>query len=56
GWTASAGTSEAWLGVTGTGDWIDGLRALCAAAWTAGPPPGSPEEQHRAAEVVLAAL
>jgi HAD superfamily hydrolase (TIGR01450 family) len=56
GWTASAGTGEAWLGVTGTGDWIDGLRALCAAAWTAGLPPGSPEEQHRAAEVVLTAL
>ena len=56
GWTAAAGTGEAWLGVTGTGDWIDALRALCAAAWTAGPPPGSPEEQNRAAELVLAAL
>lgn len=56
GWTAAAGPGEAWLGVTGTGDWIDGLRALCAAAWTAGPPPGSPEAQHRAAEVVLTAL
>jgi glycerol-1-phosphatase len=57
GWTAVAGGSgEAWLAVTGAGDWINGLRALCGAAWTAGPPPGSPEEQHRAAEVVLAAL
>ena len=56
GWTATANTGEAWLGVTGTGDWTDGLRALCAAAWAAGPPPGSPEEQHRAAEVVLAAI
>jgi hypothetical protein len=56
GWTAAARTGEAWLGVTGTGEWIDGLRALCAAAWAAGPPSGSPEEQHRAAEVVLAAL
>jgi glycerol-1-phosphatase len=56
GWTATAGTGESWLGVTGTGDWTDGLRALCAAAWAAGPPPGSPEEQHRAAEVVLSAL
>jgi glycerol-1-phosphatase len=57
GWTASAGGSgEAWLTVTGTGDWIDGLRALCGAAWTAGPPPGSPAEQHRAAEVVLGGI
>ena len=56
GWTAAAGTGEAWLGVTGTGDWTDGLRALCSAAWAVGPPPGSPEEQHRAAEVVLTAL
>jgi glycerol-1-phosphatase len=56
GWTAAAGTGEAWLGITGMGDWIDGLRALCAAAWAAGPPPGSPKEQHHAAEVVLAAL
>jgi HAD superfamily hydrolase (TIGR01450 family) len=56
GWTASAGTGGAWLGVTGNGDWIDGLRALCAAAWAAGPPPGSPEEQHGAAEILLTAL
>ena len=28
-----------WLAVSGSGDWIDGLRALCAAAWSAGPPP-----------------
>jgi glycerol-1-phosphatase len=57
GWTAAAGVSgEAWLAVSGAGDWIDGLRALCGAAWTAGQPPGSPEEQRRAAEVVLAAI
>lgn len=56
GWTAAAGPGEAWLTVTGAGDWINGLRALCAAAWAAGPPPGSPEDQHRAAEVVLAAI
>ncbi len=56
GWTAATGSGEAWLGLSGTGDWIDGLRALCAAAWAAGPPPGSPEEQRRAAEVVLTAL
>jgi glycerol-1-phosphatase len=57
GWFATAAASgEAWLAVTGTGEWIDGLRALCAAAWSSGPPPGSPAEQHRAAEVVLAAI
>ncbi|MGH3303356.1 MAG: HAD-IIA family hydrolase [Streptosporangiaceae bacterium] len=57
GWTAVAGGSgEAWLAVSGTGDWIDGLRALCGAAWAAGPPPGSPEEHRRAAEVVLAVI
>ena len=39
GWTAAAAGADAardgWLTVAGTGDWIDGLRALCAAAWTA---------------------
>jgi hypothetical protein len=55
GWTATAGSGEAWLALTGAGDWIDGLRALCGAAWAAGPPPGSPEEQRHAAEVVLSA-
>jgi glycerol-1-phosphatase len=57
GWTAAAGRAgEAWLAVTGSGEWTDGLRALCGAAWSAGPPPGSPEEQRGAAEVVLAAI
>jgi HAD superfamily hydrolase (TIGR01450 family) len=56
GWTAAADTGEAWLAVTGAGAWTDGLRALCAAAWAAGPPPGSPEEQHQMAAVVLAAI
>jgi glycerol-1-phosphatase len=57
GWIAAAGESgESWLAVTGTGDWIDGLRALCGAAWSAGPPQGSPEEQRRAAGVVLEAI
>jgi HAD superfamily hydrolase (TIGR01450 family) len=56
GWTAAARTGEAWLAVTGSGEWIDGLRALCGAAWAAGPPPGSESEQLRAAEDVLAAL
>jgi glycerol-1-phosphatase len=56
GWTAGADTGEAWLAVTGTGEWIDGLRAICAAAWSAGPPPGGADDQHRAAKVVLAAI
>ncbi|MFF9124591.1 HAD-IIA family hydrolase [Streptomyces sp. NPDC014889] len=33
GWTATADTG---LGLSGDGDALDGLRALCAAAWTAG--------------------
>jgi glycerol-1-phosphatase len=57
GWTVTAGASgDAWLEVSGTGDWIDGLRALCGAAWSAGPPSGSPEEQRRAVDVVLATI
>ncbi len=46
----------AWLTASGSGDWIDGLRALCAAAWTAGPPPGGPEEQRKAAAAVITAI
>ncbi|MFD6418963.1 HAD-IIA family hydrolase [Streptomyces sp. NPDC060194] len=34
GWTASAGSAE--LELSGDGEPVDGLRALCAAAWTAG--------------------
>jgi glycerol-1-phosphatase len=57
GWLAAAGASgEAWLAVTGGGQWIDGLRALCGAAWSEGPPPGSPEEQRHAADVVLGGI
>jgi HAD superfamily hydrolase (TIGR01450 family) len=66
GWTAVAaiggpgGADEpgaaAWLTVRGAGDWIDGLRALCAAAWTAGPPAGGPEEQRRAAVAATSAI
>ena len=51
GWTAEPGGD--WLRVSGSGAWIDGLRALCAAAWSAGPPAGSPQEQRAAAEDVL---
>jgi len=32
GWTASAGDRE--LAIEGDGEALDGLRALCAAAWT----------------------
>ena len=46
----------AWLTVSGSGAWLDGLRALCAAAWSAGPPPGDEKEQRRTAEAVLAAI
>ncbi len=34
GWTATAGTAQ--LELAGDGEALDGLRALCAAAWTAG--------------------
>ena len=61
GWTAAvagagAGRGGGWLTVSGSGDWIDGLRALCAAAWTAGPPPGDAAEQRTAAEAAIAAI
>ena len=60
GWTAAAAGADAardgWLTVAGTGDWIDGLRALCAAAWTAGPPPGDAAAQLRAAAAAIAAI
>jgi HAD superfamily hydrolase (TIGR01450 family) len=57
GWTASAATDgDGWLTVSGSGAWIDGLRALAAAAWAAGPPSGSEQEQRRAAEAALAAI
>jgi len=67
GWTAVAAAGGAaaggtavgavgWLAVSGAGAWIDGLRALCAAAWSAGPPPGDEQEQRRIAEAVLTAI
>jgi glycerol-1-phosphatase len=35
GWVASVGADhQAWLAISGSGDEIDGLRALCAAAWS----------------------
>ena len=64
GWIAAAAgavdgavaSDDRWLTVSGSGDWIDGLRALCAAAWTAGPPPGGPAEQRKAAASAVAAV
>jgi glycerol-1-phosphatase len=59
GWTAAvAGTGAAadWLTVSGSGSWIDGLRALCAAAWSAGAPDGSPQDQREVAEAAIAAI
>jgi glycerol-1-phosphatase len=50
------GGGGAWLTLSGSGSWIDGLRALCAAAWIAGPPPGSPSEQRAAAEAAITAI
>jgi glycerol-1-phosphatase len=63
GWTAAVGSGSSagladrpWLTVSGAGTWIDGLRALCGAAWTSGPPPGDPEEQRQAAAEAIAAI
>jgi glycerol-1-phosphatase len=58
GWTAAATApgADGWLTVSGAGAWIDGLRALCAAAWAAGPPAGTAQEQRQAAEAILAAI
>jgi glycerol 3-phosphatase-2 len=53
---AGGGAAGEWLTVSGAGDWVDGLRALCAAAWTAGPPPGGPAGQRAAAAAVMAAV
>jgi hypothetical protein len=60
GWTAAAAGANAggdpWLTVAGGGDWVDGLRALCAAAWTAGLPPGDAAAQLKAAQAAIAAI
>ena len=61
GWTVDPGRGEpgsgdGWLAVSGSGSWIDGLRVLCAAAWAAGPPPGSPSDQRRAVAAALAGI
>ena len=55
GWTAVPGGD--WLTITGSGSWIDGLRALAAAAWAAGPPGHEDQkDQKAAAEAVLASI
>ncbi len=57
GWTAMVIASEDWLAVSGSGDPIDGLRALCAAAWSTGDLDDADSEiRRRAADVVLKAI
>jgi glycerol 3-phosphatase-2 len=47
GWRASpADGRDEWLAVSGSGDSLDGLRALCMAAWTS---PAGPDEARRQA-------
>jgi len=54
GWTAAAAVSVTdWLTASGSGPWLDGVRALCAAAWAVGPPDGDAAVQRGAAEAVL---
>ena len=60
---AVAGTHDVsagrWLTVSGAGSWIDGLRTLCAAAWSAGGAAGRPadgRQQRLAAEAAIAAI
>ena len=55
GWTAAVAPAGAgWLTVSGSGSWIDGLRALCAAAWSDGVPDGGLQAQREAAEAAIA--
>ena len=51
-----AAGGDGWLTVSGSGAWLDGLRALAAAAWSAGPPAGNAQERRRTAEAVLTAI
>jgi len=51
-----AGDAGGWLAISGSGSWIDGLRALCAAAWSARPPAGSQQDQRQAAEAAIGAI
>jgi glycerol 3-phosphatase-2 len=63
GWTASpAAAGDGWLTVSGSGDSLDGLRALCAAAWAspglagAGSPDAADGEASPARREAAAAL
>jgi glycerol-1-phosphatase len=65
GWAASAGADGAVpLVLSGSGDDLDGLRALCAAAWSDGAaavagtagPDGGPEQRRDVAQAALAPL
>ena len=57
GWTATATGGEDWLAVSGDGDPIDGLRVLCAAAWSTGDMADTDGEiRRRAADIVLKAI
>jgi HAD superfamily hydrolase (TIGR01450 family) len=72
GWTASVAGGRQWLAVSGSGDWVDGLRALCAAAWAGGvsradgalqggpdqpePDGSTPDQRQRAVGVLLEAI
>ena len=64
-WTVSPAPGEDWLTVSGSGEAVDGLRALCAAAWAGdgaaragGRVTGADvaESRRRAAAVVLTAI
>jgi glycerol-1-phosphatase len=55
GWTASVAddpASPSWLDIAGSGDPVDALRALCAAAWSVGPPEPAAAAREQA-EAVL---
>jgi hypothetical protein len=41
GWTARLGGADGKLELSGSGDPMDGLRALCAAAWSGDEPPSA---------------
>jgi glycerol 3-phosphatase-2 len=54
GWTAAASADRDWLQVSGSGSDIDGLRALCAAAWSAPVPADLGEDAARKAAAAAA--
>jgi len=54
GWTAAVG-GDSWLTVSGSGDKLDGLRALCAAAWSPEGVKAMPDESTPEGLAVVAA-